>query len=99
MRRMLGVVLGAMLALGATACGGDDSSSDSSSGSGGGKELGGKIPVLLTASKAGDRWENASRRFFGGAFKAAGVADDDFIINNAQGDPATQRSQAEQAIT
>src|SRR4051812_47433644 len=99
MRRMLGVVLGAMLALGATACGGDDSSSDSRSGSGGGKELSGKIAVLLPDSKSSDRWENADRRFFGEAFKAAGLSDDDFIINNAQGDPATQRSQAEQAIT
>ena len=99
MRRALGLVLAAMLALGATACGGDDSSSDSSSGSGGGKELSGKIAVLLPDTKSSDRWEKADRRFFGEAFKAAGLSDDDFIINNAQGDPATQRSQAEQAIT
>ena len=99
MRRVLGVAVAAMLALGAAACGGDDSSSDSSSGGGGGKELKGKIAVLLPDSKSSDRWENADRRFFGEAFKAAGLSDDDFIIDNAQGDPATQRSQAEQVIT
>jgi D-xylose transport system substrate-binding protein len=98
MRRVLGVTVAAMLALAATACGGDDSSSQSS-GSDGGKELKGKIAVLLPDSKSSDRWENADRRFFGQAFKAAGLSDSDFMINNAQGDPATQRSQAEQAIT
>jgi D-xylose transport system substrate-binding protein len=98
MRRMLGVVVAAMLALAATACGGDDSSSPSG-GSDSGKELKGKIAVLLPDSKSSDRWENADRRFFGEAFKAAGLSDSDFMINNAQGDPATQRSQAEQAIT
>jgi D-xylose transport system substrate-binding protein len=98
MRRVLAVVVAATMALGASACGGDDSSSGSSD-AGGGKELSGKIAVLLPDSKSSDRWENADRRFFGEAFKAAGLSDDDFIINNAQGDPATQRSQAEQAIT
>jgi D-xylose transport system substrate-binding protein len=100
MRRVLGAVVAAMLALGATACGGDDSSSESSGGGGGGgKELSGKIAVLLPDTKSSDRWEKADRRFFGEAFKAAGLSDDDFLISNAQGDPATQRSQAEQAIT
>ena len=97
MRRVLGVVVAALLTLGAAACGGDDSSSQSSDS--GGKELSGKIAVLLPDSKSSDRWENADRRFFGEAFKAAGLSDSDFMINNAQGDPATQRSQAEQAIT
>ena len=67
--------------------------------SGGGKELSGKIAVLLPDTKSSDRWEKADRRFFDEAFKAAGLSDDDFLISNAQGDPATQRSQAEQAIT
>ena len=97
MHRVLGMVVVALLALGAAACGGDDSSSQSTDN--GGKELSGKIAVLLPDSKSSDRWENADRRFFGEAFKAAGLSDSDFIINNAQGDPATQRSQAEQAIT
>jgi D-xylose transport system substrate-binding protein len=95
--RRLGVVLAATLALGASACGGDDNSSQPTSG--GGKPLKGKIAVLLPDSKSSDRWENADRRFFGEAFRAAGLSNSDFMINNAQGDPATQRSQAEQAIT
>jgi D-xylose transport system substrate-binding protein len=97
MRGMLGLVAAVVLALGAAACGGDDDSA--SSDSGGGKELSGKIAVLLPDTKSSDRWEKADRRFFGEAFKAAGLSDDDFIISNAQGDPATQRSQAEQAVT
>jgi D-xylose transport system substrate-binding protein len=91
------VVLAATLALGASACGGDDDSSSQSTS--GGKPLKGKIAVLLPDSKSSDRWENADRRFFGEAFRAAGLSNSDFMINNAQGDPATQRSQAEQAIT
>jgi D-xylose transport system substrate-binding protein len=97
MRRVLGAVVAAMLALGATACGGDDGSSQSSGG--GGKQLEGKIAVLLPDTKSSDRWEKADRRFFGEAFKAAGLSEDEFLISNAQGEPATQRSQAEQAIT
>src|SRR5262245_41067665 len=97
MRRMLGVTA-AILVLGVAACGGDDSADDDTAGSGG-KELSGKIAVLLPDTKSSDRWEKADRRFFEEAFKAAGLSDDDFLISNAQGDPATQRSQAEQAIT
>jgi D-xylose transport system substrate-binding protein len=95
MRRMLGVAV-AMLALGVAACGDDEPAGE---GGGGGKELSGKIAVLLPDTKSSDRWEKADRRFFEEAFKAAGLSDDDYLINNAQGDPATQRSQAEQAIT
>src|SRR5215203_2086781 len=95
MRRMLGVAA-ALLALSVAACGDDEPAGDSS---GGGKELSGKIAVLLPDTKSSDRWEKADRRFFEEAFKAAGLTDDDFLISNAQGDPATQRSQAEQAIT
>jgi D-xylose transport system substrate-binding protein len=97
MRRILGVGLAA-LALGLAACGDDDEQGGTPQG-GGGKELSGKIAVLLPDTKSSDRWEKADRRFFEEAFKAAGLSDDDFLINNAQGDPATQRSQAEQAIT
>jgi D-xylose transport system substrate-binding protein len=99
MRRMLGFVAAALLALGAAACGGDDEAAKPSGGGGEQKELSGKIAVLLPDTKSSDRWEKADRRFFGEAFKAAGLSDDDFMISNAQGDPATQRSQAEQAIT
>jgi D-xylose transport system substrate-binding protein len=98
MKTMVGFALAAVLALGVVACGGDDNESATPSG-GGGKELKGKIGVLLPDSKSSDRWENADRRFFGEAFKAAGLSEDEYIIDNAQGDPATQRSQAEQMIT
>src|ERR1041384_2632616 len=97
MRAMVGFAAAAVLALGVVACGGDDN--ESATPAGGGKELKGKIGVLLPDSKSSDRWENADRRFFGEAFKAAGLSSDDYIIDNAQGDPATQRSQAEQMIT
>src|SRR3954453_7420732 len=97
MRRML--VLGlAVVALSVAACGDDDDAGGADEAAGG-KELSGKIAVLLPDTKSSDRWEKADRRFFGEAFKAAGISDDDFIISNAQGAPATQRSQAEQAIT
>jgi D-xylose transport system substrate-binding protein len=96
MRRMLGVAA-AVLAFGVAACRDDDTTNEPASG--GGKELSGKIAVLLPDTKSSDRWEKADRRFFEEAFKAAGLSEDDYLINNAQGDPATQRSQAEQAIT
>ena len=59
----------------------------------------GKIAVLLPDSKSSDRWEKADRRFFEQAFQAAGLSKDDYLISNAEGDPAAQRSQAEQAVT
>jgi D-xylose transport system substrate-binding protein len=98
MRRSLGVAAAAILALVPAACGDDDSGSEPAQG-GGGKELSGKIAVLLPDTKSSDRWEKADRRFFEEAFRAAGLSDDDFVINNAQGEPSTQRSQAEQAVT
>ena len=102
MKRLLTVVATVLMTLALAACGsGDDGgSSGSSSSSGGGKdELKGKIAVLLPDSKSSARWETADRRFFEEAFKAAGLSKDDYLISNAEGDPSTQRSQAEQAIT
>ena len=102
MKRLLTVVAAVLTTLALAACGsGDDGgSSDSSNSSGGGKdELKGKIAVLLPDSKSSARWETADRRFFEEAFKAAGLSKDDYLISNAEGDPSTQRSQAEQAIT
>jgi D-xylose transport system substrate-binding protein len=104
-RRSLCAALAATaLAFGVTACGGDE---DDRGGSGGGTtaagssapKLNGKIAVLLPDSKSSDRWEKADRRFFEEAFKAAGLSSDDYTIKNAEGDPAAQRSQAEQAVT
>ncbi len=52
--------------------------------------------MLLPDSKSSVRWETQDRKYLAEAFKAAGV---DYTIVNAEGDPAAQRTQAEQAIT
>jgi D-xylose transport system substrate-binding protein len=102
-RKLCAALAAAALVFGVSACGGDD---DEGAGGGGtttaassAPKLNGKIAVLLPDSKSSDRWENADRRFFEEAFKAAGLTSDDYTIKNAEGDPAAQRSQAEQAIT
>lgn len=59
----------------------------------------GKIAVLLPDSKSSARWETADRVFFEQAFEEAGLTAEDYIISNAEGDPAVQATQAEQAIT
>ncbi|MEM9774551.1 MAG: substrate-binding domain-containing protein, partial [Chloroflexota bacterium] len=56
----------------------------------------GSIWVLLPDSASSARWETDDRRFFEQAFDAAGV---EYNIVNAEGDAATQQTQAEQAIT
>jgi len=56
----------------------------------------GSIAVLLPDSASSARWEADDRRFLAAAFDAAGVA---YSIVNAEGDAATQLTQAEQAIT
>jgi D-xylose transport system substrate-binding protein len=56
----------------------------------------GSIAVLLPDSASSARWEADDRRFLSAAFDAAGV---DYTIVNAEGDPTTQITQAEQAIT
>src|SRR5215208_8045359 len=98
-RRLTVAIATALLALGMGSCGGDDDSDGGGDGGTSGGKLSGKIAVLLPDSKSSDRWETADRRFFEQGFKAAGLSKDDYIINNAEGDPATQRNQAEQAIT
>ena len=98
-RRLTAAIATVLLALGMGACGGDDDSDGGGDGGTSGGKLSGKIAVLLPDSKSSDRWETADRRFFEQGFEAAGLSKDDYIINNAEGDPATQRNQAEQAIT
>lgn len=51
---------------------------------------------MLPDSASSARWENDDRRFFEAAFETAGV---EYNIVNAEGDVATQQTQAEQAIT
>jgi len=86
----------ALAAIVAAGCGSDDNSSSSTSSSSGGGGSAGKVAVLLPDTKSSVRWEQFDRKYLGQAFKAAGV---DATIQNAQGDPGTQRTQAEQAIT
>jgi D-xylose transport system substrate-binding protein len=93
----------AVLALGlvslvAAGCG----SSKSSSSSGGSSTKAattvgkGEIAVLLPDTQSSVRWEQFDRKYLDAAFTAAGIS---HTIVNAQGDPSTQRTQAEQAIT
>jgi D-xylose transport system substrate-binding protein len=89
------------LAAGVAACGSSNDAGTTGTGatSSGSGKLKGKIAVLLPDSKSSARWETADRRFFAQAFKAAGLSKNDYLITNAEGDPATQRNQADQAVT
>jgi D-xylose transport system substrate-binding protein len=103
-RRLLGLVLMlvAALALVAAGCGGDDDegggdtgAAADTTGGGGGGACDKSIWVLLPDSASSPRWETDDRPYFDKAFGDAGV---DHTIVNAEGDAATQQSQAEQAI-
>jgi D-xylose transport system substrate-binding protein len=91
----------ALSALVAVGCGSSSSttsnstSTPSTTASGGGGKTG-KVAVLLPDTQSSVRWETQDRKYLSEAFKKAGV---DATIVNAEGNPATQRSQAEQAIT
>src|SRR5205085_10531873 len=104
LRAVLGVGAAVVLAAG---CGSSNSSSSSSqsasssssstaasgsSGSGGT----GKVAVLLPDTQSSVRWEQFDRPYLDKALTAAGIP---HTIVNAQGDPTTQKTQAEQAIT
>ncbi len=81
------------------ACSDDSSSQPAGSGSGTGSGGGGSIWVLLPDTESSTRWEEDDRRYFKENFEAAGLVEgEDFTIVNAEGDAATQQSQAEQAI-
>jgi D-xylose transport system substrate-binding protein len=99
---MLLLALVAGLALVAAGCGGDDDDDEGAADTAAtdGEAAGGgtcdkSIWVLLPDSTTSPRWETDDRRYFGEALEAAGV---DHNIVNAEGDPTTQQSQAEQAI-
>jgi D-xylose transport system substrate-binding protein len=90
------------LAAVAAGCGGDDESaggdtgaSATDTGGGGGGACDRPIWVLLPDSATSPRWESDDRPYFDKAFSDAGV---EHTIVNAEGDAATQQSQAEQAI-
>jgi D-xylose transport system substrate-binding protein len=94
MRRAWAASALAVAAIGVAACGSSNKKSSSSGGGGGSKA--GKVAVLLPDTKSSVRWETQDRRYLDQAFTAAGVP---HTIVNAQGDPSTQRSQADQALT
>jgi D-xylose transport system substrate-binding protein len=94
---IVGVV--AVFALVAAGCSNDDEGGGGSTGGGGGGGDQGSIWVLLPDTASSPRWETDDRKYFGQAFDAAGLKEgDDYTIVNAEGDTATQQSQAEQAI-
>jgi D-xylose transport system substrate-binding protein len=90
------LVLVFALAAVAAGCGGDD---NASTGAATGTSASGgdcNKPIwLLPDSASSPRWESDDRPYFDKAFSAAGA---EHTIVNAEGDAATQQSQAEQAI-
>jgi D-xylose transport system substrate-binding protein len=96
------LTLVAALALVASGCGGDDDDGTSAdtTATGAASDTGGggcdkSIWVLLPDSATSPRWESDDRPYLDQAFTEAGV---EHTIVNAEGDAATQQSQAEQAI-
>lgn len=87
---VLGVAFVAAIAVIAAGCGGDGDEGAAVAG-----ECDGSIWVLLPDSATSPRWETDDRPYFDNAFNEAGV---EHTIVNAEGDAATQQSQAEQAI-
>ncbi len=88
----------AVFGLIAAACG-DDGGGNGDGGGGGGDGGGGSIWVLLPDSATSPRWEGEDRPALKAALEAADLVEgEDFTIVNAEGDAATQQSQAEQAI-
>ena len=101
LRALLGVGLVAIVALVVAACGSSSSSSSTSSGaasSSGSSSSGSKaeVAVLLPDTQSSVRWEQFDRPYLDKALTAAGIS---HTIVNAQGDPTTQKTQADQAIT
>jgi len=95
---LLGVVFVAGLSLVAAGCGGDDdeeAGTDTTETTGGTGECDKSIWVLLPDTASSPRWETDDKPYFEQAFSDAGV---DATVVNAEGDAATQQSQAEQAI-
>src|SRR5690348_14668010 len=92
-----------MVALVAAGCGSSNKSSTSTaannastSSSSSNSNVKGSIAVLLPDTQSSVRWEQFDRKYLDQAFTAAGIK---HTITNAQGDPGTQRTQAEQALT
>ncbi len=94
-------VAGAVMALSLVGAGCGDDEEEPAAGGGGSEQSGGggetgSVAVLLPDSDSSERWETVDRPFLQRAFEEAGV---EVTIQNAEGDAARQRQQAEQAIT
>jgi D-xylose transport system substrate-binding protein len=91
------LALVAALAVVAAGCGGDDdeATGTDTEATGGTGECDKSIWVLLPDTASSPRWETDDQPYFENAFTEAGV---DHNVVNAEGDAATQQSQAEQAI-
>jgi D-xylose transport system substrate-binding protein len=92
-------VLAVTAALVAAGCGSSNNSSSNTSASGASTstaKTSGNIAVLLPDTQSSVRWEQFDRKYLDQAFTKAGIK---HTITNAQGDPGTQRTQAEQALT
>ncbi len=93
------VLIAALVAAG---CGSSNKNSSSTSSGGAstasssGSSAKGSIAVLLPDTQSSVRWEQFDRKYLDQAFTQAGIK---HTIVNAQGDPGTQRTQAEQALT
>jgi len=112
--RTRALVLVTLLSLLLAACGGGGGATEegqaaeggSEAAAGGGGEGGGGacegeglIAVLLPDTASSARWEDFDRPLFEEYFQEQGCTEDDYIVQNAEGDPATQQQQAEQALT
>ena len=93
------LVLLAVFALVAAACARRRRRGNGNDGDDGDGQRGRPIWVLLPDTASSDRWEGDDLPLFTEAFEAEGLVNgEDFNIVNAEGDAATQQSQAEQAI-
>jgi D-xylose transport system substrate-binding protein len=100
--RLVAMLIVLVLAVAASGCGGDDdeeAGDDTTTAATTDEAAAGacdkSIWVLLPDSASSPRWETDDRPYFDQAFTDAGV---EHTIVNAEGDAATQQSQAEQAI-
>jgi D-xylose transport system substrate-binding protein len=94
------LVVVAAFGLVAAACSDDDGGETGTTGGAtGAASEGGPIWVLLPDTASSDRWEGDDLPLFTQSFEDAGLVNgEDFNVVNAEGDAATQQSQAEQAI-
>jgi D-xylose transport system substrate-binding protein len=97
-RLLLAVLVLAAAALVAAGCGSSKKSNTTGGASTTPASSGakGSVAVLLPDTQSSVRWEQFDRKYLDQSLGAAGIK---HTIVNAQGDPATQRTQAEQALT